>query len=101
MYCRIHKSHPFDLILTLMNPVHILGSNLFKIHFNTVLPSGTSYSVVSSLQMFRKNLYAFLPFPIQVTFPGHIILCDVLRVIIVCEQQNSGSLRFLLLVHPL
>jgi hypothetical protein len=46
-----HMSLPLDLILSQMNPMHILTSYLLKIHFNIIL------------QCITKSLKWFPPFP--------------------------------------
>jgi hypothetical protein len=65
--CRLHKSPPLVPILSQMNPMQILPSYVFKIHFN-MIPScsemSTNYESPAS--------YYFLPFGLKYVRQEHI-----------------------------
>jgi hypothetical protein len=71
----------------------IFSHSFLKIHFNVIhhlrayLPS----YLLSTLQVFRLKLHAFLIFPVHATCPAQIILFDLNILIIFCEELKKWT----------
>lgn len=70
---RIHNSQPLLLILSQIYPVQICIPNFLKTHLNTIHLVMVRLCDTFLSEFSNRMLFAFLFFPMRVTWPTHII----------------------------
>jgi hypothetical protein len=87
VHYHIHKHWQPVPTLSPINPAHASPTHVFKIHFNTILPSRPRSSKWSlSFRSPTKILYARLLPHVRATRPAHYILQNFITRIIFAEQ---------------
>jgi hypothetical protein len=91
VHCRVHKSTPQVLILSHINPGHIILSYL---RFILILSSDQRLALPRDLfppGFITKILYAFFLAPMSVIFSAHLIIVDLFVVVILGEECKLWS----------
>jgi hypothetical protein len=86
---RVHKSPSLVPILSQINTIHTISSDLSKIHFNIVHPPTSSPSQLS-LSFWVSHQYPiwFFFVPIRATCHAHLILLDLVILIMLWEEYK-------------